>query len=540
MKTQEEICPNRVEIRHTCILIHNYHRGENEYLERYFQVYDKGKFKFEDIAMYIDIKTHTLYIPSGIQLWLIYKHFKRDIWRKVKPDPFNKISQVRLKTSPRDDVQKEALSFCIGGEKYIENQKAHQLFLNLNTGKGKTYVMIATAAYFSVKTAIIMCSLDWIKQWKEKIFEYTDTQEKEIYIISGSHTINKLLKGLVDPNSIKFYLISHDTLRSYGDKYGWDKIRELFKYLKIGIKVYDEAHLYPINIFKIDYFTDVWKTYYLTATPMLSDPFKNIVFQRAYATVPKINLFKEDIDPHTDYLPIFFNSHPSALDLHDCQTNYGFNIIWYANYFVTKEVYYYILRIILDWVLERLSSQGKVLIYIGTNFGIQLTYYWLRYVLPFHSIGIFSSLVPKEEKRSQLDKQIILSTSKSAGAAVDIPNLEITIDLNEPSKSQVIVRQKLGRTRNWHTTFIDLIDIGFPQLRKYYELKRPIFKKYANNILNPVHLTDTEIHRRLIRIKEKQDAIWYQLQQRQNLKPVMEIKKPVLIFDNPKDNVPQY
>lgn len=527
---------SKVEQRHTCIVIHNYIRGDEEYFERYFQVYNRGRFCFEDVAMYLDDKTNTLYIPAGVQEWIIYKYFGTDIFCKVKPDSYEQVKQIKLKTSPRDNAQKEALSFCIGGEKYLENANAKQLFLNLNTGKGKTYVMVATSAYFSVKTAIIMCSLDWIKQWKEKILEYTNTKEDEIYIISGLASIAKLFKGFKDHNKIKYYLMSHDTLRIYGDKYGWRKIRKLFQYLKIGIKVYDEAHLYPINIFKIDYFTDVWKTYYLTATPMLSDPFRNIVFQRAYATVPKINLFDENIDPHTDYLPVLFNSHPSPVDLMDCQTRYGFSIIWYANYLVEKPVYYYVLYIILDWAMERLSPEGKILIYIGTNRGIQLTYNWLRYVYPFYSIGLFSSLVAKEEKRNQLDNKIILSTSKSAGAAVDISNLEITIDIADPAKSQVVIRQKLGRTRNWYTTFIDTVDVGFPQLKSYYEQKQPIFKKYAARMLAPVVLSDKNIRERLHKISQKQEASWYYMQQRQNLKPVMNILQPVMVFDNPEYN----
>ena len=530
----------KVEKRHTCIIVRNYIRGDKVYFERYFQAYNRGRFCYDDIAMYIDNETHTLYLPAGIEMWIVYKYFGRDIFYKNNPDYFYKVPQIKLKTKPRDDVQKEALSFCVGGEKYIENRNAHQLFVNLNTGKGKTYVMVATSAFFSVKTAIIMCSLDWIKQWKEKILEYTDTKEDEIYIIAGVHSIVKLLKELKDHKEVKYYLMSHDTLRSYGDKYGWQKVRELFQYLKVGIKVYDEAHLYPLNIFKIDYFTDTWKTYYLTATPMLSDPFRNIVFQRAYSNVPKINLFNEELDPHTDYLPIFYNSHPTPVDLHDCQNHYGFNIIWYANYLCMKQEYYNVLWIVLDWALERLSPNGKILIYIGTNLAIQLTYNWIKYHYRFYSIGTFSSLVPKEEKKEQLNRKIILSTTKSAGAAVDIKDLEITIDIDDPSKSQVIIRQKLGRTRNWHTTFIDVIDIGFPQLQRYYELKQPVFNKYANKMIKPVYLSDIEINNRLIKIKQRDEAIWYQMQQRQNLLPVMEFKKQVMVFDDPELNKVQY
>ena len=516
----------RVEIRHTAILVYNYIRGENVNLEHYFQVFDKGRHSYQDVSLYIDKDTNTLYLPAGVQYWFINKHFGNDIFRKVKPDTFAQVNQIKLRTRPRDPVQEEAIDFCVGGDRYPQNQRSSQIFLNLNTGKGKTYVMIATSAYYSVKTAIIMCSLSWMEQWRDRILEYTNTKEDEIYFISGLPSIVKLFKGIVDHKKVKYFLVSHDTLRAYGDKYGWNRVHELFKYLQIGIKVYDEAHLYPVNIFKIDYFSDVWRTYYLTATPMLSDPFKNVVFQRSFSTVPKINLFNEETDPRTDYQPVLYNSHPTALDLHNCQGPYGFNIIWYANYLVFKPAYYNVLWIVLDWIFETISKEGKILIYIGTNQAIQLTAYWIKYMYPDYSLGIFTSLTPKNEKKEQLDCKIILSTNKSAGAAMDIKNLEVTIDIDDPVKSPVLVRQKLGRTRDIHTTFFDIVDIGFPQLRYYYESKQKIYRKYASRVLEPIHLMDSEIRDRLIHIRAKEEAILKQASQRTNLIQVMEIVEP--------------
>ena len=275
---------------------------------------------------------------------------------------------------------------------------------------------------------------------------------------------------------------------------------------------------------------------------MLSDPFKNQVFQRAYATVPKINLFDDEVDPHTDYQAVIYNSHPSAVDLTDCSSVYGFNLMWYATYLVMKPIYYKILWIVMDWVLETISDKGKILIYIGTNQAIQMTYWWLRYMYPRHSIGIFTTLTKKENKRRQLDKKIILSTAKSAGAALDIRDLEVTIDIDDPAKSPVVVRQKLGRTRDLHTTFFDIVDVGFPQLRYYYESKQPIFAKYAKRILPPIILNDVEIRERLMAIRQRDEQYLkdFQEKNKQYLLPVMEFRKQVMVFEDPEKNKIQY
>ena len=529
---------SKVEIRNTSILVHNYTRGDMPNFETFFQTYDSVRHCYSDVALYIDPLTDTLYLPGGTPRWILEKYFTpADITYLNRTDPFVKVNKIKLSSIPRDDTQKEALRFCLTQGEYQKYKNKHQFFLNLNTGKGKTYCTIFTTAFLGIRSAIIMSSLDWIEQWKERILEYTNTKEDEIYIIAKSVSITKIQRNMVDIKKIKYFLISHDTIRAYGDKYGWDEVTDLFINLKIGVKIYDEAHLYTTNIFKIDFYTNTWRTYYLTATPMLSDVFKNKVFQRAYGTVPKIDLYNQEEDAHTDYIAILYNSHPSVVDLQNSKTNYGFNIMWYSNYIVSRPAYYQILWILLDEVLEKkLSKDGKVLIYIGTNQAIQITYNWIRYMYPDYSVGIFTTLTEKKHKREQLDCKIILSTGKSAGAALDIKNLEITIDLADPAKSPVIIRQKLGRTRDWNTLFIDIIDIGFPALRFYYKQRLSVFKKYARKINPPKYLEDKDIRERILSIQAKSKLLLKQAQERKNLKEVITIQKQVMKFTNSEYN----
>lgn len=96
-------------------------------------------------------------------------------------------------------------------------------------------------------------------------------------------------------------------------------------------------------------------------------------------------------------------------------------------------------------------------------------------------MGIFTSTYTQAEKQVALSKTIILSTTKSAGAALDIRGLKATFVLNEPFKSEVLARQTLGRTRNDDTDYIEFVDTGFTSTRQYYRAKKPIFKKYASD-----------------------------------------------------------
>ena len=108
-------------------------------------------------------------------------------------------------------------------------------------------------------------------------------------------------------------------------------------------------------------------------------------------------------------------------------------------------------------------------------------------------------------KHLEKEKRIILSTTKSAGAAEDIYGLKATVVLAEPFKSEVIARQTLGRTRANNTFYIDLVDLGFKQTRKFYYYKLPIFEKYAVDVKHiqfPQDLIDRKSYEILSNMKK--------------------------------------
>ena len=494
-----------VEVRSSCIILHNYTFGDNTRLEKILSIWDKARHRYNPVARYYDSINKDLYICRGLETWLVVPSFARDIVSYTRPDQFDNIGQVLLNTQPRDTRQMEAIKFCVGADQYYQNRSVPQLHLNLTTGAGKSYIAVFCFAFYSVRSMVITSSVSWLSQWRDKVLEYTNLRNDEIYLIAGSDSINKLFNGKVDRRRIKFYLATHSTLNSYGKTNGWDKLRELFQELRIGIKIYDEAHLYFDNICRIDFFTNVWKTYYLTATPLKSDFFENKIYQKCFATVPKINLFDEVNDPHTSYLAIFFNSHPSAFDLQKCSNanQYGFSIIEYINYFSQTEIYYKLLRLVLVHCFAGMQPDERVLIYIGKNDAIMKTYYWLRYYYYNVSVGIYTSIV-KENKQEQLNSTIILTTSKSAGVLLDIPKLKKVIIFCEPFNSPVLAQQILGRTRDKDTEMIELVDCGFPRIQEwYYNKKRSVYNKYATQV-NEISYTEAEINSALLDIERQQ------------------------------------
>lgn len=497
---------NKIVVRNTSIIINDYNMGDSVQLEEVFKVFNPITHSFDIFGMYYDEANKRLFLPSGLDLWKVRGYFGEKYYTRIGEHPYKTIDNLKIKFKPRDEEQEEALRFMVGVNEYESNIYCNQLSVNLNTGKGKTYCSIATIAYFKIRSIIITGSNTLLTQWGQEIVKYTNIEPDEIMQISGSDAINMILLGKsIKADKAKIFLCTHGTLRSFGETYGWDGVYKLFETLGIGLKFFDECHTNFENMLMIDYYTNVYKTYYVTATPGRSNWRENKIFQLSIKNVPGIDLFDENNDPHTDYVAIKWNSKPTPQDISRCKNKYGLDRNKYIDYITKSPNFYDMMRIIMDLVIR---CKGRVLFYIGTNEGILRVYHWICTEYPefLGDVGIFTSLLPKEAKMNEKNKKLLLSTTKSAGLGEHIQGLKMTIVLAEPFKSEIIARQTLGRTRDPNTLYVELVDLGFKYIRKFYYDKLPVFNKYASNVSDST-IDGYELRRRSINIKRER-ASW--------------------------------
>ena len=490
---------DKIVVKHTRIEINNYDIGDCPKLEYLFSVWDPVRHVSIPKGIEYIEEQKKLILPRGIDVPYIEDLFGCNAVVDKYNDPFVDMEPVKIKYLAKDERQLEILKFILGKDKYYYTTSKSQLSCNSTTGSGKTFVTVASICYSGARTMIITNSIDWLNQWKDRILEYTTLKESDIYMISGASSIYKLY-GRNNPLDYKIFLISHSTIKSYGDKNGWDSVGELFKFLQCRMKVYDEAHLFFDNMCRIDFHTNTKKTLYLTATPSRSNQEEDTIYQLYFKNIPSISLFDENTDPHVNYFAVHFNSHPRPTDIMNCKNAYGFNRINYTNYVVSRPNFIKLCNILLDMVW---NIPGKVLIYIGTNETIMSVYEHLISQFPFleKCMGIYTSVI-KEDKESNLYKKIILSTTKSTGAASDIPELSVVINLAEPFKSHVLAQQTLGRCRANNTLYIDVVDEGFYYTKRYYQHKKPIFSQYAKSCKD-IYLSDEELDIRNEKILDK-------------------------------------
>lgn len=469
----------KIVVKQTSIIIKDYCIGDCGVIENYFLYEDYMTHKILSQGMYYDRETRDLYLPRGLDIDYIEYLFHAKAVYDDTVDPYTKFTdEVKATYLPKDDRQKETLRFILGIDEYEKVKYASQVSVNLEPGAGKTYLAVMCVIITKLRAAMITSNSGWIRQWKDRILEYTNMDPKDIYFIEGHASMDKILSGKVDPEDYKFFLVSHKTIQAYGDRYGWYKVHEFFKLLKIGIKIFDEAHTYFKNMYMIDFFTNTLKTYYLTATPTRSSKEEKLIYKLYFKNVAYIDLFDEDNDPRTHYIAVHFKSNPTYQERKKTYNFKGFSIVNYINYLVYKKEYYQMLTILMD-IIDRIN--GKILIYIGINDAIFTTREWLINEYPelAPEIGVYTSMVSKKEKEEQLSRRIILSTTKSTGAAQDIKGLKAVIVLNEPFRSEVIARQTLGRTRDRGTYYFDIVDDSFRDTYKFYVCKKKVFAKYA-------------------------------------------------------------
>ena len=484
---------NKIIVYRTHIEINDYNMGDCPTIEKTFSIYDMTYHKNFPKGRLYDKKRKVLMLPRGIDIGYLERVFCTEPVVDQSIDPIGDIGQVMLKYKPRDEVQKEAIKFMLSIGHHQRNQTSTMMSINLNTGKGKTYCAIAAASYLGFRSIVITDNTGWLEQWKKFFIEYTDMTEDEIYIISGAPSLMKLFNR--DISKYKVILSTHATIKSVGDNKGWEKIREFFIYCQIGIKFFDEAHLDFDNMFQIDCYSNTYITYYLTATPGRSDMRENTIYNLYFKNVPCIDLFNSNEDPHTKYAAIKFNSNPSPMDAGKCKNKYGLNRIAYTDYLVKNDNFHNLLIILVNMALKK---PGKHLFYIGTNDAILYVRDLIYQDFPelIDQIGIYTSITPASQKPNELNKKIILSTTKSAGAAMDIKGLVETVNLAEPFKSKVLAQQTFGRTRDKNTVYKDIVDTGFFYTKKFYEFKKPVFKKYATDCVE-INMSESAISNKL-------------------------------------------
>lgn len=316
----------------------------------------------------------------------------------------------------------------------------------------------------SVRTVCFMKS-SYIDRWipdMEKTFNF---KRGEILNISGSKSLSALMYMALNGElaKVKLIFISTNTYTKSINEYEQYGVTErfpippgeFFSTLNIGMAVLDEGHQFPHQIMKLFCYTHVPKFVTLSATLDTMDAFMTKIYELMYPRNERCN---------GDYYDVYINvcaikyqlNRPKALRWKGFGGAYNHNTfeasLMQGKNRVELKNYLDLIKWVVDDKFVKVMEKGqKMLVFCGTVKLCTLVQKFLQKVFPQLTVGRYVS----GDKMTVFDhSDLVVSTVLSAGTAVDIPNLRLSL-MTTAIDSQQSNEQTLGRTRRM---------IGWPEL----------------------------------------------------------------------------
>ena len=479
----------KIIVNRSHIDITDYELGENPSFEKSLSTYDRMYYKYNPIGFIYEKENKIMKVSSGLDLNYLSSKLDRIVENNYECDPYESIS-IRLKGLPRSKLQQEAIQFLVGEGDFSYSRVYSQLMLNLDTGEGKTYCAIAASTFLKSRVLIITHQTNIKTQWIDAYLNFTDIDERCIVNLDSSARIERYLNDERKLEHVKVFTVNHATLRSIVNHYGVEYLTEMFKTLKIGLKIYDEAHLEFENILLIDSYTNTKKTIYLTATVGRSNIDENKIYMSCFKGIPKYEQVGHgytDSRKHITYLAYFYNSNPSYMEKVHCTNKYGFDGIKYSKYQTNhaERLLPHLVALIKKFAND---PNYTCLVTMATIDGCDAYQYLLQEEFPDMNIKVYHSKLNKNEKDEALEKaNIIVSTSKSLGTGKNIPNLRVVINC-EAFGSKIIGIQTSGRLRvlpdGKNSLYVEMIDLGFKNIKNQYNRRLKHYKQTFGKLIS--------------------------------------------------------
>lgn len=477
---------HEVTLYQTHIEVSNYRAGDLPDVELEMSKKNKQLHCLEVIGYYVDESTDTLYLPRGFDIHMLERQTRSKAREISCNHPITKMSDVELNYEPKNQNQEAAIDFLTESGVYQLPKVHSQLGLNMPTGSGKTYCAIAAAVKKKYRP-IIICHTDKIKnQWITSIDKFTTSEN--VCIIEGSFIIRKFMDGELDPLDYDFFIVSHQTITSYANDEGWFSINDFFDKLQIGVKILDETHLYLHNMIMIDFYTDVQRTWYLTATFGRSDIQEDIIYHKAYSTVFR---FGECMarERHTLTFVVLINSQPDSEAQRQVlySNSYGYSAQNYMTYEFLEESDL-LMQTIKKCLNQSKNLDGIRMVLSGLQKSSELIRDEIAEEYPDWDVIVNHSKEPATQEEME-DSDCICCTQKLMGTGADIKGLRIVI-LTEPMASKLNMTQTIGRLRPYidengeqrDTVFYYIIDMGFRKCVDMYDRIMPTIRRLSKSV----------------------------------------------------------
>lgn len=356
--------------------------------------------------------------------------------------------------------------------------------ITLQTGRGKTYCLLSALEKIGQRVALVIKGM-YVEKWVKDVRDAFNLKPGELMVVRGS----KDLRALIDlakagELEAKFIIITNKTLYNYLKHYERNKNKDkrygcnpedLYKTLEVGVRAIDEVHQdFHLN-FRLDLYSNVPKTISLSATMVSDDNFMNRMYEIMFD--PDIRFKDIAYDKYIAVKALFYRaSNIRAIRYMGKRRNYSHVVFEQSLLGRPKLLQKYLDMIveIIDISYKRKKEPGqKMLIFCAT---VDMCTVVAKYLKGLYKDLDVRRYVAEDNYEDLLEADISVSTIKSAGTAVDIPDLRVCL-LTDALSSRQANEQTVGRLRRlkrWPDTtpeFLYLVCEDIPQHIRYHNHK---------------------------------------------------------------------
>jgi len=363
-------------------------------------------------------------------------------------------------------------------------------FIPIQTGKGKTFIALASLEKTKYLTALVIIP-NLIDKWVEDVTKTLEIEPEEILVVKGLRSIAGLIEmaktNLMD--SYKFIIFSNRTLQEYITLYEKQPYLyresfdvdpyELFSTIGIGNLICDESHMHFHALFKIVLYSNVKNIIGLSAT-LLSD---NRLIRKLHDIVfPRSRRYdKLAYDKYIEVYPLSYGISREALK-RIRTTEFGSNN--YSHIAFEKSImknprlknqYFEVIRDAIDhYYVDGYMEKDTCLVFVSSvAMATDLTKY-LQHVYPEYTVNRFCE---DDDYDNLMTGDIKVTTPMSGSTGHTVPNLRtaiLTVSINS-SVSNIQILGRLRKLPDRNVKFVYLYSRNIPKQVEYHRKKKEIF-----------------------------------------------------------------
>lgn len=374
---------------------------------------------------------------------------------------------------------------------YIVDEGVNKV-ITLDPGRGKTFIALRAISMLKHRTFFTIKAM-YIEKWINDAKEGFNFKKHELMVIKGSSQLKTVIElALAGELDAKIILCSNMTFFQYLKTYEiyGNMVKDLgyhvtpnnfFETLGIGLAVIDEVHQdFHLN-YRTHLYSHVPKTLCLSGTLESDDPFINKMYgvmfpesircheneRHVYLTVEALIYTMENADKRIK----FINPGMKAYS----HTRFEKSIMGQKP--LLKKYMDMICDIVQNRYVNRVIGGHKMIVYCST---VKLCTLMANELKRRHPTMKVTRYVSEDEYEEMLTCDIIVSTLKSLGTAIDVPGLSHVLMTDNLGSRQANL-QAAGRLRYMHDypdlspEFLYLVCTDIEKHREYHVKKMDIF-----------------------------------------------------------------